>query len=49
MALPLSCKPSKPNPWQASETAEESLAELTQQAQDFSAKQLPILKALQIV
>ena len=30
------------------ETAQEQLAELTNQAQDFAAKQLPILKALQI-
>ena len=30
------------------ETIEDNLAELTQQAKDFSAKQLPILKALQI-
>jgi SAM-dependent methyltransferase len=31
------------------ETAEENLAELTKQAQDFSDKQLPILKALGVV
>jgi len=31
------------------ETAEDQLAELTSQAHEFSAKQLPILKALQIV
>lgn len=31
------------------ETAEENLAELTRQAKEFSAKQLPILKALQVV
>jgi hypothetical protein len=30
------------------ESTEENLAELTAQAQAFSAKQLPILKALQI-
>jgi hypothetical protein len=32
----------------ALETAEENIAELTQQAQTFAQKQLPILKALQI-
>ena len=32
----------------ALETAEENIAELTQQAQTFAHKQLPILKALQI-
>ena len=31
------------------ETPEENIAELTEQAQAFAAKQLPILKALQIV
>ena len=31
------------------ETAEENLAELTTQAQDFATKQLPIMKALQVI
>ena len=31
------------------DTAEENLAELTKQAQDFSDKQLPIMKALGII
>ena len=31
------------------ETAQEQLAELTTQATDFATKQLPILKALQII
>lgn len=33
----------------ALETPEEQLAELTTQATDFATKQLPILKALQII
>ena len=31
------------------ETAEEQLAEITAQAQDFATKQLPIMKALQVI